>query len=463
MAEAAGISNAELGLFTDLYQLTMAQSYFQHRQNHQATFSLMIRKYPPHHTYFVAAGLATVLEYLEQVRFSPSSLAYLRRTGRFSDDFLAYLADWKFRGEVMAIPEGRVFFIHEPVLEVTAPIIEAQLVESFIVNAVHLQTLIATKAARCVQAAHGRSLVDFSLRRTHGTDAALKVARASYLTGFDATSNVLAGQVYGIPISGTMAHSYITSFPDELAAFRAFVATYPQQTVLLIDTYDTLGGARRAALVGQEMARRGERLLGVRLDSGDMTALSKGVRAILDDAGLPEVRIVASGGFDEYSIEAAVREGACIDVFGVGTKMGVAAETPYYDMAYKLVKYDGRPVMKLSTGKATLVDDKQVWRRTVDGYYVEDVIALRHETLPTSDTEPLLQCVMQDGQAMLPVSDLEAARRWHAVEMTSLTEPYRRLQGGEAYPVRWSQALTALQQQVETALRQQYQEASVGR
>jgi nicotinate phosphoribosyltransferase len=175
------------------------------------------------------------------------------------------------------------------------------------------------------------------------------------------------------------------------------------------------------------------------------------------------VRIVASGGFDEYSIEAAVREGACIDVFGVGTKMGVAAETPYYDMAYKLVKYDDRPVMKLSTGKATLVDDKQVWRRTVDGYYVEDVIALRHETLATSDTEPLLQCVMQDGQAMLPLSDLEAARRWHAVEMTSLTEPYRRLQGGEAYPVRWSQALTALQQQVETALRQQYQEASVGR
>ena len=206
----------------------------------------------------------------------------------------------------MALPEGTIFFINEPVVEVTAPIIDAQLVESFIVNAVHVQTLIATKASRCVQAAPGRRLIDFALRRTHGTDAGMKVARASYLAGFDSTSNVLAGQVYDIPIAGTMAHSYVLCFPEEIEAFRAFAATYPQHTVLLIDTYDTLTGARRAAVVGQEMARRGQRLLGVRLDSGDMTALSKDVRAILDAAGLPEVQIVASGGFDEYAMAQAI-------------------------------------------------------------------------------------------------------------------------------------------------------------
>jgi nicotinate phosphoribosyltransferase len=444
----------EFGLFTDLYQLTMAESYLQHHKNRQATFSLIIRSYPQHYTYLVAAGLATVLEYLEQVAFPPEALAYLRHTGRFSDEFLAYLAQWQFRGDVMALPEGRVFFAQEPVLEVTAPIIDAQLVETFIVNAVHLQTLIATKAARCVQAAHGRSLVDFSLRRTHGTDAGLKVARASYLVGFEATSNVLAGQVYQIPISGTMAHSYVCSFANELEAFRAYAATYPDQTVLLIDTYDTLQGAHHAALVGQEMARRGQRLLGVRLDSGDMTALSKQVRAILDAAGLPEVRIIASGGFDEYGIAAALQAGAPIDAFGVGTKMGVAADAPYFDMAYKLVKYDGRPVMKLSTGKRTLIDDKQVWRRTVDGYYAEDIIALRHETLALSDAMPLLQPVMQAGQSLLPGTDLAAVRQCHATEMTHLAKPYRRLQGGEVYPVRLSDALMTRQRQVEAAIRQ---------
>jgi nicotinate phosphoribosyltransferase len=460
MAEAIGISMEELGLFTDLYQLTMAQSYFAQRRNQPATFSRFIRKYPPHHTYFVAAGLATVLAYLEQVHFPPSALAYLRETGRFSTDFLAYLADWRFRGDVMALPEGCVFFVDEPVVEVTAPIIDAQLVESFIVNAVHLQTLIAAKASRCVHAAQGRSVIDFALRRTHGTDAGMKVARASYLAGFDATSNVLAGHVYGIPISGTMAHAYVTCFADELEAFRAFAATYPQQTVLLIDTYDTLTGARRAAVVGQEMARRGQRLLGVRLDSGDMTALSKQVRAILDAAGLPEVQIVASGGFDEYAIAQAVQDGACIDMFGVGTKMGVAADAPYYDMAYKLVKYDGRPVMKLSTGKVTLVEDKQVWRRCVDGYSVEDSIALRHETGDLPDAQPLLQCVMRAGQVMAPRPTLAAARMQHAEEIARLPTPYRRLRDGEHYPVRLSQALAALQERVQASLLQQQQVGS---
>ncbi|MBM3224887.1 MAG: nicotinate phosphoribosyltransferase, partial [Candidatus Tectomicrobia bacterium] len=420
-----------------------------------------IRKYPPHYTYMVAAGLATVLEYLEQVRFSEAALAYLQQTGRFSAAFLDYLSTWRFQGDVRALPEGRFVYRDEPILEVTAPIVEAQLVETFIVNAIHLQTLIATKAARCVQAAQGRRLVDFALRRTHGTDAGLKVARASYLAGFDATSNVLAGQIYGIPISGTMAHAYVSSFTEEIEAFRAFAATYPQHTVLLIDTYDTVHGARRAAVVGREMAQRGEHLLGVRLDSGDMTTLSKQVRAVLDEAGLPDVRIVASGGFDEYGIAHAVQEGGCIDIFWVGTKMGVAADAPYFDMAYKLVKYDGRPIMKLSTGKVTLVDEKQIWRHPVAGQYVADTIALRHEALAAPDTTPLLQQVMRAEQVVGPQPGLREARQHHAAEMAALGAPYKGLRNGVAYPVQWSQELTRLQRQVASALQQQAERVEV--
>lgn len=453
MEAVTDVGIEELGLFTDLYQLTMAQSYFEHGKNHPATFSLFIRRYPPNRNFFVAAGLATVLTYLQQVHFPSAALAYLRQTGHFSEAFLMYLSTWRFRGDVWALPEGTVCFANEPVLEVTAPIIEAQLVESFVVNAMHVQTLMATKAARCVEAAQGRRLMDFSLRRTHGTDAAMNAARASYLAGFASTSNVLAGQRYGIPMAGTMAHSYVTSFTDEIDAFRAFATTFPQQTVLLIDTYDTIVGARRAAEVGQEMARRGQHLLGVRLDSGNMTRLSQEVRAILDAAGLPQVQIVASGGFDEYAIDQAIKDGACIDVFGVGTKMGVAADAPYYDMAYKLVMYDGRPVMKLSAGKVTLVEEKQVWRRTRAGQDVADIIALRHEKLDEPDAHPLLTCAMQAGHLAQPQPCLEASRAYHAEQMARLPSVYKRLDHAASYPVRLSPTLDRTQQAVEAATR----------
>ena len=453
MADAKVMGIEELGLFTDLYQLTMAQSYFDHGKNHLATFSLFIRKYPPHRNFFVAAGLSTVLTYLQHVQFSSAALDYLRQTGRFSEAFLKYLSTWRFRGDVWALPEGTPCFANEPILEVTAPILDAQLVESFVVNAIHLPTLIATKAARCVQAAQGRALMDFALRRTHGADAAMQVARASYLAGFASTSNVLAGQRYGIPIAGTMAHSYITSFADEGEAFRAFAITFPHQTVLLIDTYDTLQGARRAAEVGQEMAQRGQHLLGVRLDSGDMTALSRDVRAILDTAGLPDVRIVASGGFDEYAIAQAIEKGARIDVFGVGTKMGVAADAPYADMAYKLVIYDGRPVMKLSSGKATLVEEKQVWRCTCAEQDLADIIALRHENLDRSDARPLLTCVMQAGRLTKPLPDLDASRTYHAEQIARLPLAYRQLEPGASYPVALSPELERAQREAEAAIR----------
>ena len=454
MREATGITAEDLGLFTDLYQLTMAQSYFDYRCFSPATFSLFIRNYPVHYGYFVAAGLATVIEYLEQVSFPERALSYLRKSGRFRPEFLDFLAEWRFKGDVVALPEGCVCFSNEPILEVTAPIIDAQLVESFIVNAIHLQTLIATKASRCVRAAQGRALVDFALRRTHGTDAGMKVARASYLAGFTSTSNVLAGQVYNIPIAGTMAHSYVCSFTEEIEAFRAYASSYPEQTILLIDTYDTLQGARHAVTVGLEMAQRGHRLRGVRLDSGDMVALSQQVRCILDTAGLQEVPIVASGGFDEYAIAQAIEQDACIDMFGVGTKMGVSAQAPFFDMAYKLVRYADRPIMKLSSGKATFVERKQVWRRKQGEHYLEDIIAQRDEELDFSDAERLLTPVMRGGKQVDELPPLQAARDRHSEWMRHVPESYLQLDAPMTYPVRLSAGLASLQAQVEEQLHQ---------
>ncbi len=333
-------------LLLDLYELTMAQSYVDEGMTAPATFSLFARHLPRDWGYLVAAGLDDVLSYLETLAFGAEELSYLRSTGLFTPTFLDHLGRLRFTGSVRAMPEGTVCFPNEPLLEVTAPIVEAQLVESAIVNQVHFQTLIASKAARCVEAAVGRRLVDFGLRRTHGYDAGLKAARSAYLVGFDATSNVLAGQRYGIPIAGTMAHSYVEAFGDEAESFRAFVRAYPDGTTLLVDTYDTVRGIERAAAVGRELAAAGHRLGGVRLDSGDLGADSAEARRILDAAGLTDATIFVSGNLDEHTIAALLAAGAPIDGFGVGTRMGVSADAPYLDMAYKLVAYDGRPTLK---------------------------------------------------------------------------------------------------------------------
>ncbi len=431
-----------LALLTDLYQLTMAQAYWQHGVTGQATFSLFVRRLPPERGYLVAAGLEDVLRYLEGLRFEADDLAYLEGTGIFDPAFLEYLSGLRFTGEVWAVPEGRIVFAQEPLLEVTAPIVEAQLAETYVINQVQLQTLIASKAARCVWAARGRGLVDFSLRRTHGSDAGLKVARCSYLAGFDATSNVLAGKRYGIPIAGTMAHSFVMAFPSELEAFRAFARSFPDRCVLLIDTYDTLEGARLAARVGREMESRGQRLRGVRLDSGDLLDLSRRVRALLDEAGLDYVRIVASGGLDEYQIEELVLAGAPIDSFGVGTRMGVSADAPWLDMAYKLVAYEGRPALKLSQGKASLPGEKQVYRLYANGLMREDVLALRGEPVP--EGEPLLERVMAEGRALRPHPGLEELRQRFQEEFRCLPEPLKALRPQGSYPVRLSQGLESL-------------------
>jgi nicotinate phosphoribosyltransferase len=437
-----------LALLTDLYELTMAASYFDHEMFEPATFSLFIRNYPPSRRYFVSAGLADVLSYLQDLKFTPEDLEYLEETELFKPEFLSYLEKFRFRGDLYAVPEGRLFFVNEPVLEVTASLIEAQIVETFIINIVNFQSMIATKASRCIHAAWPRKLVDFSLRRTHGADAGLKVARASFIGGFIGTSNVLAGKIYGIPIFGTMAHSFITSFEDELDAFRAFAYTFPEDTVLLVDTYDTLSGTRIAAEVGKEMALDGMELKGVRLDSGDIARLSKDVRGILRKEGLTETTIFASGGFDEYKIKRVLDQGGDIDSFGVGTKMGVSADAPYFDMAYKMVQYAGRPVLKLSLGKMTLASDKQVFRfTTAKGKLEKDVIGLRDDIL--EEGEPLLKKVMGNGEIIGDLPSLSQIQTSFLDEFSLLDKKHKAIdKEGKEYPVILSPRLKRLQDQI---------------
>lgn len=440
-----------LALLTDFYQLTMAQAYFQRRKLKPATFSLFIRSYPANRGYFVSAGLADVLNFLEQFRFNGAAIDYLRSRGMFTEEFLDFLRDLRFSGEVWAIPEGRLFFKDEPVLEVTAPIVEAQLVETFIINQIHLQTLIATKAARCIHAARGRAVVDFSLRRTHGTDAGMKVARASYLAGFAGTSNVKAGQEYGIPVVGTMAHSFVLSFENEIDAFHAFVTSFPNHSILLIDTYDTLAGARKAVAVAREMAARGERLQGVRIDSGDLARLAFEVRRIFDAAGFPDVKIIASGGLDEYDLADFSDAAVPFDSYGVGTKMGTSADAPWTDIAYKLVEYDNRPVLKLSTGKSSVPGKKQVFRAYDDENRLwKDSITLRDERL--GDAEPLLKKVMAGGKAIFPQPSLEDAKTTFLTEFEKLPDPIKPIRNPANYPVEQSADLAALRKKLQAEI-----------
>lgn len=437
-----------LALITDLYELTMAASYFDRGMFEPATFSLFIRNYPSNRNYFISAGLDDVLAFLETLRFRSDDLAYLKETGFFNPDFLSYLRRFRFCGDVFALPEGRLFFVDEPIVEVTAPLIEAQIVETYLINAINLQTMIATKASRCFHAAGKRKLVDFSLRRTQGTDAGMKVARASYIGGFTGTSNVMAGKTYGIPIFGTMAHSYIISFDQEIEAFRAYAQSFPENVVLLVDTYDTLQGTKKAVKVGQEMAAKGHQLQGIRLDSGDMAKLSREARKILNEGGLKNTKIFASGGFDEFKIRKVLDRGGDIDSFGVGTKMGVSADSPYFDMAYKLVKYAGRPVLKLSSEKQTLASEKQVFRFvTSGGKMKKDIIALRNERIPGG--EPMLKRVMKAGKRVGTTPSLPSIQKTFLAEFFRLDDRCKSIEKNKVeYPVSLSPRLRALQSRV---------------
>jgi len=395
------------GLTTDLYELTMAASYLRHEMTGPATFSLFLRRLPADRGFVVAAGLDDGLRFLEEFHFEPDELDYLSGLG-FDDQAIDRFRRWRFTGSVRAVPEGRVVFADEPILEVTAPIAEAQLVETYLLNQLTFQSAIATKAARCRIAAGGADLIDFSFRRTHGVEAALKAARASAIAGFTATSNTAAARRYGLRATGTMAHSYVQAFRTESEAFAAFAADFPGRVTFLVDTYDTLSGVAHAI----EVIRRqglGDQLA-IRLDSGDLLGLSIASRRLLDEAGLARVRIVASGDLDEYQIERLVQGSAPIDAYGVGTRMGVSADAPYLDSVYKLVAYDGRPVMKLSPGKATQPGAKQVFRKAAPANIGPDLLASAEERLPDG-MEPLLVPVMEGGRYLDPRSDSLAAMR----------------------------------------------------
>ena len=385
-------------LYTDLYQLTMLQAYFREEMNEEAVFDLFVRRLGARN-YLLAAGLEQVLAYLESLSFSEQAIDYLAEQEVFDDDFLQWLSEFAFTGEVYAVPEGTPVFADEPILEVVAPIGEAQFVETLLLNQITHQTGIASKAARVRHAADARAgdaqriVADFGMRRLHGTDAAVKGARAMYVAGIDATSNVAAGEAYGIPITGTMAHSYVEAHDSEMDAFRAFADTYPE-TILLVDTYDTIEGVKKVIDLAEE---KGDdfRVRGIRLDSGDLADLATRARRLLNDAGLDDVLIFASSGLDEWKIADLVDRGAPIDGFGVGTRMGTMADQPYLDSAYKLAGYAGKPRMKLSKEKSNLPGRKQVVRQFEGGTAVRDVIAQHDEAI---DGTPLLEHVMEDGQ-----------------------------------------------------------------
>lgn len=440
------VSDDNVALFTDLYELTMLQAYVEEGMHDEAVFSLFVRRLPRRRNYLLACGLDTVLHYLETLKFTLDSLDYLASLGRFSDRFLRWLADFHFTGNVYAMLEGTPVFANEPIIEIVAPLPQAQLVETFIMNQIHVATVLASKAARVVTAAQGRTVVDFGSRRMHGTDAAIKAARAFYIAGVAATSNVLAAKTYEVAIAGTMAHSFIQAYEDEAVAFRAFTRLYPD-TVLLVDTYDTLAGVRKVIALARELGDK-FKVRAVRLDSGDLANLAFKARAMLDAAGLQSVEIFASGSLDEKGITRLLAKGAPMNGFGVGTAMGVSADAPDLDIVYKLSAYAGRGRIKLSTGKPVLPGRKQVFRVEENGRAARDVIARADETL---SGQPLLHLVMQDGQR-LPESVIELSeiRQYAQEQMPRLPDRIQALPPADPpYPVEVSAALRAYHDQVK--------------
>lgn len=427
-------------LATDLYELTMAAGYFVSGVTGTATFELFVRTLPRHRQFLIAAGLEQVLEYLETLRFTAEDIDYLRQLQAFKavpHEFFAHLREFRFRGEVWAIPEGTPVFANEPLLRVTAPIIEAQVVETFVLATMNFQTMVASKAARVVHAAAGRPVVEFGSRRAHGSAAGLYAARAAYVAGCAATSNVEAGARFGVPVSGTMAHSWVMSFADELSAFRSYLTVFPHNSTLLLDTYDTIAAARAIVAAGLRPSA-------VRLDSGNLATLSRAVRAILDAGGLSATRIFASGDLDEWRIAALMREGAAIDAFGVGTRLATSFDEPAVGGVYKLVESEidhaVRERAKWSAGKATAGGRKQVWRRTADGAYIDDLVARIDELAPPA-AEPLLVCVMRNGRRIAPAPPLSETRAFCRACVDRLPETLHALDGESAYPVRISERL----------------------
>ena len=434
-------------LLTDLYQLNMLQAYLDHGQVDTAVFEFFVRRFPARRGFLMAAGLEQALDFLENLQFSNEDIDWLRQNYRFSNQLLDYLASLRFTGDVDAMLEGTIFFANEPIIRVTAPLPEAQLVETRLINILHFQSLVASKAARMVLAAPGKQLVDFGLRRAHGGEAGLMAARASYLAGFSGTATVLARKDFGIPVFGTMAHSFIQAHDDETAAFSAFARSRPDNLVLLIDTYDTESAARKVVTLAPRLKEAGIAVHGVRLDSGDLIALSKSVRRILDEGDLQHVTIFASGGLDEDELVRILGANAPIDGFGVGTSLTTSSDVPALDCAYKLQEYAGIARRKRSVGKATWPGRKQVWRSFgVDGRMTGDVLALQDDR---QAGEPLLLPFMRHGRRLAAPPTLADIRKRAAHGLSQLPESLRHLSDGTTLPVAVAPGLIALAEEVD--------------
>lgn len=423
----------------------MIQAYLDHGETKTAVFEFFVRKLPRRRGFLMAAGLEQALDFLERLHFTKEEIDWLANTGRFSDKLLAHLSALRFTGDVHAMPEGEIFFANEPILRVTAPLDQAQLVETRLINILHFQSLIAAKAARFVLSAPGKMLVDFGLRRAHGAEAGLWAARASYIAGFAGTATMLAEMTFGIPTYGTMAHSFIQTFDNETAAFESFAQSRPDNLTLLIDTYDTVTGAKKVVTLAPKLKARGITIRAVRLDSGDLASLSKIVRRILDEGGLGDILIFASGGLDEDQIQKMLQSGAPIDGFGLGTNLTTSSDVPALDCAYKLQEYAGTARRKTSEGKATWPGRKQVWRSfTADGVMSGDTLTLLDDPQPASQSaRALLAPVMRGGRRVPGLPTLDEARRHAASQLKRLPEGLRRLEPA-SYPVEIAPALRRL-------------------
>ena len=437
---------ANSALLTDLYQLTMMQGYHDSGMEDVAVFEFFVRKLRPGRGFLMAAGIEQALEFLEGLHFSSEELAWLAGTGRFNNGFLAQLETLRFTGDVHAIPEGTVFFPDEPILRVTAPIAQAQLVETRLINLLHFQTLIASKAARMVLMAPDKLLVDFGLRRAHGAEAGLLATRASYLASFTGTATVQAGMQFGIPLFGTMAHSFVQAHDGEMLAFEHFAHAQPDNVVLLIDTYDTEAAARKVVALAPQLEQQRICIKGVRIDSGNLADHARKVRQILDAGGLNHVTIFASGDLDEYLLRDMLAAGAPVDGFGIGTRMDTSSDVPYLDCAYKLQEYAGKARRKRSEGKQTWPGRKQVYRSyDDDGRMAADVVTVEGDVQPG---ESLLQPVMRGGQR-IAVTTLDDSRRHAAANLARLPEPLRQLKEPCDYRVEIAAALHKLAEQVD--------------
>ncbi len=419
----------------------MSQVFWRRQIDGDATFSLFFRGYPKNRGYYIASGVDQALEFLENFHFSERDIHAIRDLTLLDEDFVDFLQGIKFRGHVRAVPEGTIMFADEPVLEVSAPLIEAQIVETMLLNIVTTASLLATKASRIVHAAGGRPVVDFGSRRTHSEESAIEAARTGYIAGFAGTSNVKAAASFGIPALGTMAHSYIQAFDDELAAFDAYASEFPDTTTLLVDTYDTLEGVKNAIDAAQRARKNGKTVNAIRLDSGDLAELARSARTMLDDAGLRDIWIFASGGLDEYSISDLVASNAPIDAFGVGTRFGTSADAPYIDSVYKLVEFNGRPITKSSTGKRTHPWAKQFYRKFSDGIMCGDEITRSTSTAPVGYSDGQLKTTMKSGHRMNASESIDCIRERIASNLDKVPQQHRRLRDPEPYPVRYSNDL----------------------